>query len=62
MNEALAIAIGYLLGSIPSAYVIAHLKTGKDIRRLGSGNVGSLTTGGGETARKKVSYSWSSLP
>lgn len=42
MNEAFAIAIGYLLGSIPSAYVIARLKTGKDIRRLGGGNVGGL--------------------
>lgn len=40
MNEVLAIAIGYLLGSIPSAYIIARLKTGKDIRRLGGGNVG----------------------
>ncbi len=42
MNEALAIVIGYLLGSIPSAYVIARLKTGKDIRRMGGGNVGGL--------------------
>jgi glycerol-3-phosphate acyltransferase PlsY len=42
MNEALAIVIGYLLGSIPSAYIITRLVKGEDIRRLGGGNVGGL--------------------
>jgi glycerol-3-phosphate acyltransferase PlsY len=42
MNEALAIVIGYLLGSIPSAYIVTRLVRGKDIRRLGGGNVGGL--------------------
>jgi len=37
-----AIIIGYLLGSIPSAYIAARLATGKDIRHLGGGNVGGL--------------------
>jgi len=37
----IAIIIGYLLGSIPSAYIIARLVKGKDIRKLGSGNVGA---------------------
>lgn len=36
--------IGYLLGSIPSAYIAARLVTGKDIRKLGGGNVGGLNT------------------
>lgn len=36
--------IGYLLGSIPSAYIAARLVTGKDIRQLGGGNVGGLNT------------------
>jgi acyl phosphate:glycerol-3-phosphate acyltransferase len=42
MNEALAVIIGYLLGSIPSAYLITRLIKGKDIRKLGGGNVGGL--------------------
>lgn len=37
-----AIIIGYLLGSIPFAYIIARLKIGIDIRQRGSGNVGAL--------------------
>ncbi len=42
MNEALAVIIGYFLGSIPSAYIITHLKKGGDIRKMGGGNVGGL--------------------
>ena len=38
----IAIIIGYLLGSIPSAYIFTRLATGKDIRRIGGGNVGGL--------------------
>jgi glycerol-3-phosphate acyltransferase PlsY len=37
-----AIIIGYLLGSIPFAYIIARLKKGTDIRQKGSRNVGAL--------------------
>lgn len=37
-----AIIIGYLLGSIPFAYIAARLKKGVDIRDLGGGNVGAL--------------------
>ncbi len=40
----IAIIIGYLLGSIPSAYIAARLTRGEDIRRLGGGNVGGLNT------------------
>jgi len=35
-----AIIIAYLLGSIPAAYIVTRLAIGKDIRQLGSGNVG----------------------
>ncbi len=42
VKEIFAIIIGYLLGSIPSAYIAARLATGKDIRQLGGGNVGGL--------------------
>lgn len=40
----LAIIVGYFLGSIPSAYLITRLVSGKDIRKLGGGNVGGLNT------------------
>lgn len=38
----LAVVIGYLLGSIPSAYIAGRLIKGVDIRRVGGGNVGAL--------------------
>lgn len=34
--------VGYLLGSIPLAWIVAKLATGKDLRTLGSGNVGVM--------------------
>lgn len=44
VNEIIAVASGYLLGSIPTAYIVSRRVTGKDIRRLGGGNVGGLNT------------------
>ncbi|MFC1872052.1 glycerol-3-phosphate acyltransferase [Chloroflexota bacterium] len=44
VNEITALVIGYLLGSIPSAYIITRITLGKDIRHLGGGNVGGLNT------------------
>jgi glycerol-3-phosphate acyltransferase PlsY len=41
---ALAMILGYLLGSIPFAYIIGRLKKGVDIREVGGGNVGALNT------------------
>jgi glycerol-3-phosphate acyltransferase PlsY len=38
----LAIVIGYLLGSVPCAYIAARLAKGVDIRQVGGGNVGAL--------------------
>lgn len=42
VREILALVIAYLLGSIPSAYIVARIVRGQDIRRLGGGNIGSL--------------------
>jgi glycerol-3-phosphate acyltransferase PlsY len=40
----IVVIIGYFLGSIPTAYIVTRLKTGKDIRTFGGGNVGGLNT------------------
>jgi glycerol-3-phosphate acyltransferase PlsY len=39
----LAVA-AYLLGSLPSAYILVRLARGTDVRRTDSGNVGALNT------------------
>jgi len=36
--------ISYLLGSLPSSYLITRKLCGKDIRREGSGNIGAMNT------------------
>lgn len=43
-GEIIAVVLGYLLGSIPTAYIATRIATGKDIRRIGGGNVGGLNT------------------
>ena len=42
VNEAVVLIIGYLLGSMPSAYLFTCLATGGDIRKMGGGSVGGL--------------------
>ena len=42
MNTVITIAIGYLLGSIPFAYIAGRMKKGVDIRKVGGGNMGAL--------------------
>ena len=42
VNVFIAIICGYLLGSIPSAYIAARLKKNIDIRDVGSKNMGTL--------------------
>ena len=52
MEELLAIAIAYFVGSIPFAYLLSR-RSGIDLRRVGSGNVGAsnvLRTSGVRTA------------
>jgi glycerol-3-phosphate acyltransferase PlsY len=41
-NIVIAIVIGYLLGSIPSAYLVGRLRKGIDIREVGSKNMGAM--------------------
>jgi len=42
INIIIAIVIGYLLGSIPSAYLAGRLGKGVDIREVGSKNMGAM--------------------
>src|SRR3546814_4418779 len=42
VTVAMALAVAYLLGSIPTSYIVVHLITGRDIRTLGSGNPGMM--------------------
>jgi glycerol-3-phosphate acyltransferase PlsY len=42
MPEALSIIVGYLLGSLPTAYILGRWKKGLDIRQVGGGNMGAL--------------------
>jgi glycerol-3-phosphate acyltransferase PlsY len=37
----LIVLVGYLVGSIPTAYIAGHLLKGKDIRQMGDGNMGA---------------------
>jgi glycerol-3-phosphate acyltransferase PlsY len=38
----IAVVLGYLLGSVPTAYIVTRLALGRDVRQLGGGNVGGL--------------------
>lgn len=45
MNDVLVIPLSlgaYLLGSIPTAYILVSRITGDDVRKVGTGNVGAL--------------------
>lgn len=44
MDIVISSLIGYLIGSIPSAYLLIKHKNGLDIRNLGTGNVGTLNS------------------
>lgn len=44
MTAAILILTGYLIGSIPVAWLLARWITGQDLRQLGSGNVGVMNT------------------
>lgn len=41
MKSGLIVVLAYLLGSIPFSYLIVKLVAHKDVRRVGSGNVGA---------------------
>jgi len=42
VTEALIIILAYLLGSIPTAYILGRFVKSTDIRKVGSGNVGTV--------------------
>jgi glycerol-3-phosphate acyltransferase PlsY len=44
-QDLVAIVVAYLLGCIATGYYIVRLRTGQDIRQLGSGNVGGRNAG-----------------
>ena len=37
----IVVLLSYLIGSIPTGYIIVKLKTGQDIRTVGSGSTGA---------------------
>ena len=41
MNALLAVVAAYFIGGIPFGYLIVRLTTGRDVRTLGSGNIGA---------------------
>lgn len=41
MNPLIALVAAYLIGGIPFGYLIVRLTTGRDVRTLGSGNIGA---------------------
>lgn len=40
----LIVILGYLLGSIPTAYIVGRILKGVDIRQIGDGNMGAANT------------------
>ena len=42
MTLPIALTVAYLLGSIPTSYIVVFLFTGRDIRSLGNGNPGTM--------------------
>lgn len=41
MTPLLVLIAAYLLGGVPFGYLLVRLKTGQDVRALGSGNIGA---------------------
>ena len=41
MTQLLVLVIAYLTGGIPFGYLLVKLKTGQDVRSMGSGNIGA---------------------
>ncbi len=42
LNIVIAVAGAYLIGSFPTAYIVAHLRKGIDIRNVGTHNMGAM--------------------
>ncbi len=54
-NEYLIIFVGYLIGSIPFGFILTKIFLSKDIRDIGSGNIGA--TNALRTGNKVIGYS-----
>ncbi|MFC2016250.1 glycerol-3-phosphate acyltransferase [Chloroflexota bacterium] len=48
----LIVLLGYLLGSIPTAYIAGHLLRCKDIRQIGNGNMGAANSNNSADANR----------
>ena len=55
MTDVLAIAIAYVLGSVPTGFVLTWLVTGQDLRSVGSGATGATN------ARRALGTKWGTL-
>ena len=42
MTLAVVLVVAYLLGSIPTSYIVVYLLTGRDVRGIGNGNPGTM--------------------
>lgn len=45
IDNIISALLGYLLGSIPTGYILVKVLIGEDIRRFGSGNIGATNVG-----------------
>ena len=41
MSGVLVLLAAYLIGGVPFGYILVKLKSGRDVRALGSGNIGA---------------------
>jgi glycerol-3-phosphate acyltransferase PlsY len=55
MTDALALIVAYLIGSIPTGYLMTRLITGQDLRSVGSGGTGATN------ARRALGSKWGAV-
>ena len=60
INDFSVIIFGYLIGSIPFGYILTKIFLKKDIRDIGSGNIGA--TNALRTGNKIIGYRRSNHP
>ena len=56
MPEAITVALAYLLGSAPVAWIVFRWRTGQDLRQVGDGNVGAANA-----AREGAGHLWGAI-
>jgi glycerol-3-phosphate acyltransferase PlsY len=55
MTDALALVVAYLIGSIPTGYLMTRFVTGQDLRSVGSGGTGATN------ARRALGSKWGAV-